>query len=177
MKLQDYLTPTTTALECYLCATNDVSQVVQCAWETLPPFPFKQLSARNDFDLVEFSHRNLLYQYDLATDIQKNLQVSWEKDCFIEGKCPLYCVALHEDVLPNHRFPSTQEITNKRPFHRVSYRWNSRMFVNLEKEEDNCYTTYIRYNHSANVDLDKMNEDFSKLLHLLQGDPVLKSGV
>jgi hypothetical protein len=176
MKLQDYLTPNTTALECYLCPVGELlGPVVQCGWETLPPFPFKQLSVRNDYDLVEYSHRNLLYQYDLTTDMQKNLQVGWEKDCFIEGT-PLYCVALHEDVLPNHRFPSTQEMTNKRVFHRVSYRWNSRIFVNLEKE-DNCYTTYIRYNHTANVDLDKMNEDFSRLLHLFQGNPVLESRV
>ena len=174
MDLQDFLTENTNVVECYICPTPCCKgEVIATGWQTLPPFPFKQLHTRTDYNIVEYIHRNMTYQYDLATDMQKALQLTWEKDTTHKH---YYILSLHEDVLPNHRFPSTEEITHQRHIHRASFKWNNRIFLNVDKE-DHLYTCSIRYNHSPNADMEKMNEAWQQLLHLLQGNPVVKSRV
>ena len=175
MQLQDFITPDTTVVECYLCPTEQRnSLVLNCHWDTPPSTAFlKQMHGRCDYDIAEYNHRHLTYQYDLATDMQKTIQRNFEKDT-LQGK--YYILSLHEQVLPSHRFPCTNEINPFRKFHRSSFKWNNRIFFNLDKEE-NQYTCYIRYNHCPKVDLDKMNEEWTKLLRLLQGDPIIKARV
>lgn len=173
MHLQDFLTPNTNVIEWYICPHTPTTNVIECGWETLPELPYKLLTARNEFNIVEFTHRNLTYQYDLGTDMQKTIQRTWEKDAFINQS---YVVSIFEDILPSHRFPCTDEITNKKQFHRTSYRWNNRIFLNVDKE-DQHHCIYLRYNHVPNIDIEKANEDWQKALNLIQRNPIVESRV
>lgn len=166
MHLQDFITPTTNVVECYFCPTEQTGEaVLSCGWDNPPPLPgLKQLHGRFDFDIVEYNYRNLAYQYDLATDMQRTIQRHFEKDK-LQGK--YYILSLNEEILPSHRFPCTDEMSVVKRIHRASFKWNNRTFFNIDKEE-NQYTCYIRYSHNSNVDIDKMNEDWNKLLKLLQ---------
>ena len=166
MKLHNYITEQTNTIELYFCPDEIDKQVpfFQCSWKEPPNLPFKQFKARDDQEIVEYAHRGLIYQYDVATDNQKTIQRTWLQD---EIHNKHYIVSLQEETLPIHRFPSTQEINNKTHFHRISYKWTNRIQLIMDIEE-NEYTVYMKYQHVDNIDLEKMNEDWNALLQLLR---------
>lgn len=165
MKLQDYIHENTNVVELYFCPEKITNQTIfNCSWEQLPRLPLAQFKTRSDQSLTEYSHRNIIYQYDNATDAQKTLQRTWINDRIFDNQ---YIVSLQEETLPTHRFPCTQELNNKKTFHRVSFKWNNRMFLIIEKENEK-YSYYLRYLHVDHIDMDKMNEEWSQLYNKIK---------
>jgi hypothetical protein len=166
MKLQDFITENTNVIEVYFCPDklNSESSILNCSWEQLPKLPLHMFKTRTDQELVEYAHRNIIYQYDVATDAQKTIQRNWIQDKLINSQ---YIVSVQEETLPTHRFPCTQELNNKKTLNRITYKWNNRIFLIVEKE-NNQYSYYVRYSHVQQIDIDKMNEEWNNLLKLLK---------
>jgi hypothetical protein len=78
----------------------------------------------------------------------------------------LYCLSFVEEILPGHRFPSTDEISNKTTYIRTIYKINNRISIYYDKNENESYI-YIRYNHCDNVDLKKIQEDLDRTINLI----------
>lgn len=108
----------------------------------------------------EYNHRDLTLSYDLENDAQRVIRKSLQKSCAISQ---WWAASFEEDVLPIHRFPSTQEITKEGHLTRTSFRINNRLFLYIDKEDDWEYL-YIRYQHAPNVDLSKMQNDLDRLM-------------
>jgi hypothetical protein len=77
---------------------------------------------------------------------------------------------MKEETLPSHMFPCTNEISHKTTTQRMSYRINNRTFLChdkvSEKDTENEYL-YIRYNHSQQVDLKKIQADIENSIRSL----------
>lgn len=157
MNLRDYLTDSTNVIEIYFCPEKPLEDGLRipCLWNVLPKINMRVFKCRVDQEFTEYTHRHLVHQYDLATDMQKTYTRSVVKDC-IMNQC--YIVSFQEDTLPMHRFPCTSEINDKKTFQRVTFKYNNRLSLVVEKEEEG-YVLYIRYFHVDNIDIDKMNED------------------
>lgn len=111
-----------------------------------------------------YYHRDMCYSYDLENDGQKVTRKLAKKDVRAAGG--LYAIVFQEEMLPPHRFPATKDITYVEEVKHQSYRINNRMFL-YHDEEDGEHTYYIRYNHSDNVDLRKMQSDLDRALATL----------
>jgi hypothetical protein len=104
-----------------------------------------------------YYHRDMMYLYDLSNDAQKAVREIYQKHGFFDQ---YYALSYQEEVLPIHRFPVTKELTHETKIIRQIYRINNRISLYLDYDEvDNISYTYLHYNHAANVDLVKMNED------------------
>jgi hypothetical protein len=157
MDLRDYITEQTNLVEIYFCSDKSTEERIPCSWSVLPPLPIKFFKFKTDQEFTEYTHRNITYQYDLGTDIQKAYQRTLMTDAFL-GSC--YVASLNEETLPMHRFPCTNEINDKKTIHRCTFKYNNRISFIVDAE-DNNYSFYIRYHHVQNMDLDKMNQEIN----------------
>lgn len=140
-------------------------EVLEIGWKELPNIPVKYFKNRTDFEIIEYVCCDLVYSYDLSNDFQKVIR-----------KIPLYehisnrkyLVASDEETLPTHRFPCTNDTNNKEKFTRIYYKFNNRIFFIVEKDEKDTYTLCLRYNHSYNVDIDKMTEDWNTIITAIE---------
>jgi hypothetical protein len=116
--------------------------------------------------LQTYSHRDMTYSYDLATDGQRCVRQTWLKDMFVDDN--FYVVGFQEDVLPCHRFPSTRELVHESMITRHVYRINNRICLHHDLDEkENMSYVYFRYQHSDNVDIAKMNQDLGNAMRKL----------
>jgi len=104
----------------------------------------------------EYIADDIVYTYDLNTDAQKVTRRIWKNDMI---KPNMYVIAFDEENLPPHKFPCTNNISSVETTERYQYRINNRMYFNVDKTKTNNYI-YINYNHSAQVDTDKMERDY-----------------
>ena len=164
--LQDLITEKVNTVEVYFCPEKiqPTERVFSCGWTQLPRLPTKAFKNRMDQQMVEYSHRDISYIYDLSNDAQKVLQRNCIQDRIAENT---YTLALCEETLPTHRFPCTTDINEKKKYHKVNYKYNNRIFFHVEKDETDLYTLTLRYHHAYNVDLEKMNEDWKEIYHQL----------
>ena len=114
--------------------------------------------------ITEFHTQDMIYSYDKMNDAQRvtRRKCHITRDTHAHNKFGLY-----EDVLPTHLFPCTDEILHKTTIQRTVYRVNNRMFIYVDIEiEPDCENTYvyIRYNHTDNIDLVKMELDLNRIL-------------
>lgn len=135
-------------------------EVLDIGWKELPNIPVKSFKNRTDFELIEYAYRDLIYSYDVSNDCQKVIRKVALNE-YIANRT--YLVASDEETLPTHRFPCTNDLNNKEKFTRIYYKFNNRIFFIVEKDEQNNYTLCLRYNHSYNVDIDKMSEDWKSI--------------
>lgn len=111
---------------------------------------------------VEFIYRNLYYTYDCADDAQRLYKRT------LVDKHPLTHMRVYkEEILAAQQFPCTQEVTLRREISKMSWRINHRLFLNVEHEMVEDYDApatyiYLRYNHSASMDLKKIETDFAQ---------------
>lgn len=110
--------------------------------------------------VIEYNHRDLTYSYDQGNDAQRVTRKTPLNEAFHQN---MWAVCYDEEVLPVHRFPCTQEITKEGVIERLCYRLNNRMFLIIDRE-GNFDTMYVKYQHAANVDLAKMQDDLDKIL-------------
>uniref|UniRef100_A0A6C0KWD5 Uncharacterized protein n=1 Tax=viral metagenome TaxID=1070528 RepID=A0A6C0KWD5_9ZZZZ len=110
---------------------------------------------------IGFHNRNLVYLYDTTNDSQKIIKEKFIKDNNTINN--LYIIGYHKEILPTHAFPCTDDIVHTEELETYIYRINNRMFIYLEIE-NNIQYIYIKYNHSNNIDLTKMQHDLSRTL-------------
>jgi hypothetical protein len=116
-------------------------------------------------NLMEYVHRDMVYVYDRYDDRQKVYRKIPQNE---NDHNPVYGVGYKEETLPVHRFPCTSEVTTRQQIRRVQYRVNNRMFIHDDEDEDKNHYYTIRYQHSTNVDLKKMEQDFERALALFK---------
>lgn len=157
----EYLKEGVNLIELYFSPEDFKSKdILDISWKELPNIPVKFFKNRTDFEIIEYVCGDLVYSYDISNDCQK-----------VARKVPLYenianrsyLLASDEETLPTHRFPCTDKLNNKEKFTRIIYKFNNRIFFIVEKDEMDNYTLCLRYNHSYNVDIDKMNEDWKSI--------------
>jgi hypothetical protein len=167
MNLKDLVTEEVNTVELYFCPEKipPHANLFTCGWKQLPRLPLRAFKNRMDQSLVEYSYRDMIYQYDTGNDAQKVLQRTWVKDKIYDTN---YVLVLQEETLPTHRFPSTMEMNDKKKLHKIQYKINNRIFFHLDKDEQNHFTMYLRYNHAHNVDLDKIQEEWDDIYKQLK---------
>lgn len=164
---------TNQVVEIYMCPdrVNETLNTINAGWKTVPN-SFQKIAGnatsqtmnnQHPLKLYEYHHRDLCCSYDKTNDTQKIIKKTLMKEAYAGN---FYGSCFIEEILPSHRFPCTQEITKEGNVERSSLRINNRMFICHDVEDDYHYI-YIRYQHAANVDMKKMQEDLDKTLHKL----------
>jgi hypothetical protein len=165
VKLSDFIVDKVNVVDVYFCAEeqNDI-KIISCGWQEVPNIPIKSFKNRIDYNIVEYNYKDITYIYDTSNDFQKVVQKNCIADKIIGN---IYVAALNEETLPTHRFPCTNEINDMQKYNRIHYKYNNRIFFNIEKDEEGTYVLYLRYNHAYNVDLEKMNEEWKEIYNTL----------
>jgi hypothetical protein len=164
----EYLKNNANVLEVYF-APEDFSknndEVLEIGWKDLPHFPEKVFKNRMDFECYDYVYRDITYSYDTSNDFQKVISKTPINE-YISKKT--YTIASFEETLPTHRFPCTTDLNNKEKLIKIHFKYNNRIFFIIEKNENNLYVMYLRYNHDYNVDIDKMKEDWDKIYSIIE---------
>jgi hypothetical protein len=144
------------------------SHTIQVAWNKAINFQeicklINQTKMTTEF--VDYHHRDLCYSYDRSNDSQRVTRKKFKKDVRLKQ---WYAVAYDEEVHPSHRFPCVEEIAQIVRTKRSQVRLNNRMYlvhdINVESKEEYLY---IRYNHSTQVDLKKIQFDLIKISRIM----------
>lgn len=141
------------------------TEVLEVGWKELPNIPEKSFKNKINTECVEYAYRDMIYAYNLSDDSQK---VICKKPIAEYIGKRTYTLASDEEILPTHRFPCINDINNKETLQKVYYKYNNRMFFIIEKSDNGLYTLSLRYNHSYNVDLVKMGEDWNTIYKIIE---------
>lgn len=151
---------------------------VDVGWPTAPTAALARFFGNGATQrYAEYAHRDVAYVYDLANDAQRALRRATVHEHLMDRA---YLLALHEEPVPPHRFPCLTEIQNKAETTRTTYRINNRMHVvhdavaeSAPGAPDGAAPTradyvYVRYQHAANVDVARMQQDLQRTLGILK---------
>ena len=122
---------------------------------------------------TNYYHKDLVYTYNMLNDGQRVYKRTLLLDELSNLDQRIYVACYYEDNLASHRFPTSDNINNKNIIDRNSYRINNRIFLihDTVYEENNKIGgneyIYLRYNHSYNVEIDKMQHDIERVVRLL----------
>jgi len=117
-------------------------------------------------------YQNMQYVYDLDNDGQKTIKTTLLKED-LQDHGAWYFQGLHEETIPSHLFPCTQSLEEESTIDAEHYRVNNRMYVVHEKVAwkgcpgDTYHSFYVKYNHSQNVELSKMQHDINRAIRML----------
>lgn len=162
-KLQDIVSNNdgTNIVEIYTCPKmfKNVPDMIPIDLKWAKPAEF--FSLENPQEEVQYYHRDLCYVFDIGNDAQKSLRRTLKKDMFYKN---LYIIALQEESVPSHCFPSTKDISAVTKIKRYTQKINNRMTWIYEKDDTENWVSYIRYQHSPNVEMTKMQLDLERTL-------------
>lgn len=166
MKLKDIITNDTNLIELYFCPDKNIqnSPIINIEWDILPNIPIHLFKNKFEQNITEYSHKELIYQYDMATDFQKVFQKNCITDKIFNRE---YLQVIQEETLPTHRFPCSTEINSKIKYSKIQYKYTNRIFLTIEVSENNKYILYLKYNHVHNIDIEKMNEEWNEIYNKL----------
>lgn len=127
----------------------------------------------------DYHYRDMVYSFDLASDQQRH--VSWhlknERLPERQSRVPFYATCYFEEVLPPHSFPCTIESTEITHVIKTAYKINNRMHLIHETNADGVsQNLYIRYQHSPNVDMTKMQTDLDRVIQIIDRNYPRKGG-
>lgn len=120
-------------------------------------------SNKNNFKY--YYYNNLIYIYDLSNDSQVVYYKKFNGDININTKnnmTNLYICSYHEQKNPTYIFPCTNNINNISDVNITEFKINNRISINI-KDENNNISLYIKYTHSNNVDIDKVNNTINNI--------------
>lgn len=171
------------------------SSVFRIGWDQPPVQILNAFSKypQQTVEQKEYAFRDLVFTFDLASDQQKlvSRHLKYESRLRLPEMKPTlrpstnptsnttpipnhYTIGLFEDVLPPHRYPCTTENTYDVRVTKTSYKINNRMHLIHELTQqpvreysDPSHVIYIRYHHSPNVDLVKIQADYDKTLQII----------
>jgi hypothetical protein len=162
VNLVECITDNVNLVEAFFCPATDLSlskTVITCGWTSVPPIPTKLFHNCTHYNVVEYNYRDLTCIYDISNDSQKVIQRNYIADKTVNNT--VYVLAVNEETLPIHRFPNVNTLNDKTSYHKISYKFNNRIFLNIEKDETGHHTLFLRYTHAHNVDMAKMSEDWN----------------
>lgn len=152
---------TTNVVEFYSCPKyfGDTAEehMIDMKWSK----PAEFFNLENPQEEVQYYHRDMCYVFDVGNDAQRCFRRTLVKDTFYKN---FYIVAVHEESVPSHRFPSTQDISATVKVTRYTQKINNRMTWIYEKGENGEWSSYVRYHHAPNVEMTKMQGDLEKTL-------------
>lgn len=161
MELASLLGESTNYLEVYICPQHirhGDTHVVSVGWAATNNIG-RGLGNASVQTFKEYHNKDLTYTYDLSNDCQR---VSRKLAQSEHSTNNVYAISFIEETLPSHRYPCTTDVMCDVKITRTVWRINNRMqFIHdMDDNKNNYY--YIRYYHSPNVDLRKMQQDFDK---------------
>jgi hypothetical protein len=115
-------------------------------------------------ELKEYYHSDMVYVYDHANDGQKVLRRLARHEVSYQN---MYAISFMEEVLPSHRFPCTKDIMHEEDVTRTMFRINNRMYFVHDVDTKGHHYYYVRYQHSDNVDIKKMQSDLDRVCSYL----------
>ena len=130
--------------------------MIDTKWKKAPD----GFNTSNPTEEAQYYHRDMCYVFDVENDAQKGIRKILTSEMCYKN---LYIAAIHEENVPSHRFPSTQDITAARVL-RHTQKINNRMHWVCEKNEDGSWTNYIRYQHAPNVEMNTMQSDLERTI-------------
>jgi hypothetical protein len=115
----------------------------------------------NPIEEAQYYHRDMCYIFDVENDAQKCVRKTLRNEMYYKN---FYITSLNEEIIPSHRFPSTQDITENVRVLKHTQKINNRMYWICEKNENGSWVNYIRYNHAPNVEMNTMQNDLERTL-------------
>lgn len=162
--IQDFLTDDSNHIEVFFCPnTVDHKSSHSITVARKQSCRIVGLGNGSKQELKEYYHNDMTYVYDLSNDGQRVYRKLAQQEYSHKN---VYAVSYIEEVIPTHRFPCTNEITHETSIHRTTYRINNRTFF-IHDQEGDLHYYYIRYQHSQNVDIRKMQADMDKTFTIL----------
>jgi len=118
------------------------------AWPAAPTVP--RTWRRTSHRCAEYTKKNMVYTYDVATDGQRNVthRILGEK-----RSGHYYITFGAEDVMPCHRFPCTREIDDVAYIDRDVYKVHHRLSFVVDRVADKTQAMYFKYTHGPQVDV------------------------
>ena len=162
MDIASIINDDTQVLEIYVCPTKaclDGDDPIRVGWDHISAI--QTLGQGHTTSMRVYFHRDMCYTYDKENDGQRVIARRLCNEALLSDN--LYVMSLEEDVLPSHRFPTTDEIAYETDLTRTTYRINNRINVVHDKEGVHQYM-YLRYTHAPNVDTKKTVEDLEKAI-------------
>lgn len=152
----------TNIVEIFLCPSyfksTENTYAIDVGWDK----PQEFFHLENPQEEIQYHHRDMCYVFDTKNDAQKSFRRIVRNEMFYKN---LYILALQEESVPSHCFPSTHDINAVIKTTKYSQKINNRMHWIYEKDEKkNCWISYIRYQHAPNVEMTKMQLDLEKTL-------------
>lgn len=164
MDLDTLVSSSCNQVEIYVCPQavhHESANSISVGWtKPLPSLPTAFGNGTHQ-DLKEYHYRDMTYVYDIANDGQRVYRKLAQKE---HSRDNLYGVSYIEDTIPSHRFPCTTDITHECNMTRTTYRINNRMFFVHDIDDTGMHYYYVRYQHSPNVDVKKMQQDLNRTL-------------
>lgn len=125
------------------------------------PQPAEFFPLQNPQDEIQYYHRDMCYTFDVSTDTQRSFRRILRDDMYYRN---FYVAAFHEDQVPSHRFPSTQDITATVRLVRYTQKVHARLSWIYEQNEQGGWISYVRYQHAPQVDLDTVQRELERTL-------------
>ena len=123
---------------------------------------------RNKF--VSFYNNNLHYQYDKSNDNQiltnKKIHYSHEEKQKTFNTYSIYSLI---SKMPTYLFPCTDSIDNKIEYEIEEYKINNRITLCIKSDDHSSYL-YIEYNHSSQVEIEKIENCIKNILSYISSD-------
>lgn len=173
MDLSTFLGERTNVVEAYIVprAGKDVDNApfVRVAWPGR--LSITCLGQGHTAEMHVYHYHDMIYTYDRSNDGQRACRRRLEKEQLCSGPRGLqvYALGFEEEVLPNHRFPSSTEMEQKHVIERTTYRIHNRLHLCVDFDTENQETTaYIRYGHHTQVDVRRVQQELDRVLQMLQ---------
>jgi len=119
---------------------------------------------------VSFYNNNLHYQYDKSNDNQ-NLTNRKTKHVQVQKQYKNNTYTTYSTIskLPTYLFPCTDNIDNKIEYEIEEYKINNRVSLFIKSSEYSSYL-YIEYNHSSQVEIEKIENCIKNILSYISSD-------
>lgn len=171
--ISTYITDDTNLIEIYFCLykynhENAININLKMNDENVEKFKDKYKNLK----LLKYKSyyiNDKFYMYDLTNDYQSvNSRVLLKKNHIIRRKraTDLYINSYKHEKYPSHLFPCTDNIDHISVVDIYQCRITNRISINL-KYEEGIPIIFIEYKHSANVEIDKINDTINKLVYSL----------
>lgn len=123
--------------------------------------PAEFFSLDNPQEEIQYYHRDMCYIFDVNSDAQRSFRrILQEDQCYRN----FYVAAFHEEQVPSHRFPSTQDIHATVRLVRYTQKIHARLSWIYEQHEKGGWVSYLRYQHAPQVDMDTIQKELERTL-------------
>ena len=115
---------------------------------------------------MSYSRNELTYLYDLTDDNQIVFSKIMQKTEVIETKqsnLNLYMISYKHNKVPVHLFPCLNDIDYVCEYTLTEYKLSNRLSLIIREDEYGRYV-YIEYKHSANVEMDKIEQYINNIV-------------